>query len=325
MRNERNSSKGFTIIELLTVMSVIAILIGLLVPALNLVHDLADEVQQQAQFHGIEVAIEMFKTEYGFYPPSSDNGVVYNNAVDTTSYGGAQKLAEALVGWDLVGFHPRSDFRSDGTFTHVDNDGVTLIPAGEAYHLGRDYRASTDSFYESAEENIKARTPFMELENANAYKMEDVYGSGNFTATVPSNPDYVYDALSFVICDEYAKKRATGKKTGMPILYWRANTEMTLQDSSTDNSSSGYLTDDDIYNFSDNAGMLNLTTAEQDTTTERMNTHSEFDDAIANENVTSTVAGFIRPYRAGSYILISAGKDGYYGTADDIANFDKSE
>ena len=28
-----------------------------------------------------------------------------------------------------------------------------------------------------------------------------------------------------------------------------------------------------------------------------------------------------RPYRAQSYILISAGKDGLYGTSDDITNF----
>ena len=29
-----------------------------------------------------------------------------------------------------------------------------------------------------------------------------------------------------------------------------------------------------------------------------------------------------RPYRADSYILISAGYDGLYGTRDDICNFD---
>ena len=29
-----------------------------------------------------------------------------------------------------------------------------------------------------------------------------------------------------------------------------------------------------------------------------------------------------RPYRADQYILISAGPDGEYGTADDICNFD---
>jgi hypothetical protein len=41
---------------------------------------------------------------------------------------------------------------------------------------------------------------------------------------------------------------------------------------------------------------------------------------IRNEKV-STIS---RPYRADSYILISAGWDGEYGTADDICNFDWS-
>jgi len=30
----------------------------------------------------------------------------------------------------------------------------------------------------------------------------------------------------------------------------------------------------------------------------------------------------VRPFRADTYILISAGKDGLYGTKDDICNFE---
>ena len=56
---------GFTIVELLTVMAVIAILIGLLVPALGLVNNAAKDLQQKAQFHGIKVGLELFKTEFG--------------------------------------------------------------------------------------------------------------------------------------------------------------------------------------------------------------------------------------------------------------------
>jgi len=47
--------KGFTIVELLTVMAVIAVLIGLLIPALALVNKKAKTVQQRAQFHAIDV------------------------------------------------------------------------------------------------------------------------------------------------------------------------------------------------------------------------------------------------------------------------------
>jgi len=40
-----------------------------------------------------------------------------------------------------------------------------------------------------------------------------------------------------------------------------------------------------------------------------------------NRNDEITTAS--RPYRTGSFILISAGKDGLYGTDDDIFNFNK--
>lgn len=312
MKNEkRKTSKGFTIVELLTVMGVIAILISLLVPALSLVRDFADEVQQKAQFHGLEVAIEMFSTEYGFYPPSSDNQ--YTHLVDGTPYGGAQKLSEALVGWDLMGFHPRSDFRSTGEFTHDDGTNTgNLIPDAPAYHMDYDYTPTNPVFAETAAENIKARTPFIDLENANAYKMEDVYG----TNTALFLPD------SFVICDEYDKKRATGKKTGMPVLYWRANSNITIQDSELDADGDTVTTNDDIYNFDDNAEILQLLTAEQTNTAPRMLTGEEFDEFINNDNVPTQLN---RPYRANSYIMVSAGKDGYYGTADDITNFNKTD
>jgi hypothetical protein len=39
-----------------------------------------------------------------------------------------------------------------------------------------------------------------------------------------------------------------------------------------------------------------------------------------NEKITLTDG---RPYRADSYILLSAGFDGQYGTPDDIFNFEK--
>ncbi len=66
---------GFTIVELLTVMAVIAILIALLAPALTLVRDAAKEVQQKAQFHSIDVGIGLYNGVEGSYPPSSENAL----------------------------------------------------------------------------------------------------------------------------------------------------------------------------------------------------------------------------------------------------------
>ena len=64
---------AFTIVELLTVMAVIAMLIGLLVPALNLVRRHAKDTQQRAQFNAINAGLEIFKNDYSDYPESDAN------------------------------------------------------------------------------------------------------------------------------------------------------------------------------------------------------------------------------------------------------------
>jgi hypothetical protein len=52
----------------------------------------------------------------------------------------------------------------------------------------------------------------------------------------------------------------------------------------------------------------------------------DFENMILNRQVTrDPTVDIKRPYRAQSYILISAGKDGLYGTSDDITNFKKND
>ena len=314
-KNEKalKETSGFTIVELLTVMSVIAILITLLVPALTLVRDFAKEIQQKAQFHSLEVGVEMFKTEFGSYPESNDNDDPYDptkdHLEDNTPYGGANKLAEAMVGQDLLGFHPNSDFRSDG-MNRRDAGGGMGTEDYEVYHPDTDDPGNSDNlFAETKEENVQARKgPFLDLENANAYTMEDVYGD-SLTG---------FDTESLVLCDEYVAKREGAKKTGMPILYYRARKIYTQQDSVD-----ALDIADDIYYYPDNQNLLELGIPEDNTLdhplSDSQNDYQDFDNMIINTQITQIK----RPYRADSYILISAGKDGYYGTPDDLFNFDK--
>ncbi len=317
-RKTLKSKTGFTIVELLTVMSVIAILITLLVPALTLVRDFAKEIQQKAQFHSIEVGVEMFKTEFGSYPESKDNSDLYdstkNHPDDVTPYGGANKLAEAMVGQDLLGFHSNSDFRSDGRNWRNANNASdpTAEEQYDVYHADAD-DFSNDLFRESAVENVQARKgPFLDLENANAFTMEDVYGASLVN----------FDVDSFILCDEYVAKREGAKKTGMPILYYRARKIHTQQDS-TD----ALDIADDIYYYPDNQNLLDLGTpgdGDDHPLSDLLpagitDDYLDFDNMIINTQITQIK----RPYRADSYILISAGKDGLYGTPDDLFNFEK--
>jgi type II secretory pathway pseudopilin PulG len=287
----KNEAAGaFTIVELLTVMSIIVILIGLLVPALNKVKRYARDVRQKAQLHSIDTAIELFNSELDGYPPSG--------ATDTTGaqYCGAMKLAEAMVGLDLMGFHPDSAFRSDGK---------TVGSGGVLINL---YDTST----------LTARKgPYLQLENANAFKISDLYWENGSTIG-PFNQDL------YVLCDGYNRvtNKSTTKKIGMPILYYKANTAKDEHDLINPNNP------DNIYNYLDNEELVALGFPGQpgpdaggpkhDLSDPKRFYRNTWNDQIYD----SAKPTFARPYRADSYILISAGWDGNYGTADDICNFE---
>ena len=95
---KRNKS-GFTVVELLTVITILALLVGILLPAVTAVKTAAKETKQRAQLTTIGMGLTAFKNDFGDYPPSDVND----------NYCGAQTLAEALVGRDLLGFNRNSN------------------------------------------------------------------------------------------------------------------------------------------------------------------------------------------------------------------------
>ena len=106
---QSNKKAAFTIVELLVVMSIIMILMGILLPAFNRAKRYARKVRQTAQFKSIDVGLELYLAEFEGYPPSDgEDAGTYNN------YPGAMKLAEAMLGQDLLGFHPSSLFNKEG-------------------------------------------------------------------------------------------------------------------------------------------------------------------------------------------------------------------
>jgi len=292
---QSDKKTAFTIIELLTVMSIIIILIGLLVPSLNMVKRYAKEVRQKAQFHSIDSAIELFSSNSGWdgYPPS--------DALDeaTQNYCGAMKLCEAMVGQDLMGFHPNSRFRADcttdGTYRLYDNP-----PGGPALDP-------------NTADNLKVRKgPYLQTDSANAYRLGQLYGAGN---TGPFDKDL------FVLCDVYnrVKNRDTGKGVGMPILYYKANTLNTIHDP---NGTFPIIGDDKgyIYNYTDNDELVALPPPWDTTLTHPLSVGAKFYEITKDKRISIKTG---RPYRPDSYILISAGFDGMYGTDDDVFNFEK--
>ncbi len=82
-----------------------------------------------------------------------------------------------------------------------------------------------------------------------------------------------------------------------------------------------------IYNYYDNQDLVALGkpwqtgtggTSSGSTTAHKLLDPTRFYMDTQSDQITTTR----RPYRADQYILISAGPDGEYGTADDICNFE---
>ena len=128
-----------------------------------------------------------------------------------------------------------------------------------------------------------------------------------------------------VLCDVYGNVQNRGKagpsKIGTPILYYRADVSKTKHDFA--------FPDDSIYNYKDNDKLVDLGIPSNPTLAHVINSGggttpsglpaTEENFYLITENpLVSTTS---RPYRSESYILMSAGFDGVYGTSDYIFNF----
>jgi prepilin-type N-terminal cleavage/methylation domain-containing protein len=71
MRAQPPRHRAFTLVELLVVMSVIAILMSLLVPTLHAVRRQVNETRCEAMIHGLSMAAESYKQMYYAYPPDN--------------------------------------------------------------------------------------------------------------------------------------------------------------------------------------------------------------------------------------------------------------
>jgi hypothetical protein len=305
------------VIEILVVVSIIALLVGLLLPAVHTVQKMAKDTKQKAQFTSIELGLAAFKSDYSDYPPSS----WWKPAIPggRQDYCGAQKLAEALLGWDLLGFHPDSAWRADG--------------------LDRNSGPTTYDPLKVNAANVtldKRKDRYVELEHANAFPLgESGAGArdGLFPDTSNGSGNAPLAQRTFVLCDVFT---VSGRKVlmngsslalpgvtaqmvspGTPILYYKANTASKVHADATVDPQ--YR----IYDIRDNYPLVSLgAMADAMKPIAARKHHPLEDNNYFYEYIRDPrVQARPWPYRPDSYLLISAGADGLYGTNDDIRNF----
>lgn len=291
----KRRKKAFTIVEVLTVITIIAILVGILLPALTKVKTMVRETQQKAQLTTIGLAISTFKNDNGYYPPSD----WYEEG--DQEYSGSQMLTEALVGWDLLGFHPESDWEADGET----EDSQEL------------YEIAINGTEEEQEENLRERTgPYLEEGSYEVFLVDDIF----------DNPAGLYtDKDNYMLCDVFHDSPAVISSweekinPGAPILYYRAN-RLSKEIDKTQ-------WDESIYNFWDNISVIRAKRSNWKPDVAKNITNDPF--PLEDEDIFYSREYLLDPkiqnkdwpYRPDTYLLISAGADGIYGTVDDITNF----
>ncbi len=288
----KRKKTGLTLIEMLVVLGIISLLVGLLIPALTTVKNTAKEAKQKAQFSAINLALVAFKNDYGDYPPSDCPVTGFGS-----NYCGAQKLAEALMGWDLLGFHPKSAWRADGL--DINGGSGTYDPLKTR---DIDKNGVLDTFQER-------KSPYLETETANVFRLGDIPkqpGTGLFVNSAPLAWN------TYVLCDVFSMKKvmlSNGKyvTAGSPVLYYKANNSRTLIR--------------EIYDVQDNDPLVYLKQMADNNREQPLGRTANNYEYFYNYIRDPMKEALPQPYRPDSYILISAGSDGIYGTSDDIRNF----
>jgi len=314
---------GFTLVELLVVIAIIVLLIGLIAPSLSGARDQARAAKIANTLKGIGDGMELFRgqneEEFHGYPPSA-------LADDPTESGtnelwGAQWAVRYLMGKDLNGYIPRravpsNMFNDDPDYTQ--KDWYSDAPSG------------------NNGESLQRVQPYVPRDGVKVKQVGDLPGLPGENA--PELTPEQEKAPVFV--DDY----------NYPILYYRANPRMAARA----NAPIARPTNEDpaaIYTFEDNdlfTGHCMGSTCLFSGWDFGSGSDHPIDDfgpeatpdtrdlkdypwvyyildknsynASANPN-DANAPRTANPHNRDRFILISAGKDGLYGTQDDVKNF----
>jgi prepilin-type N-terminal cleavage/methylation domain-containing protein len=338
-----NHKAGFTLVELLVVIAIIAVLISILLPAFSVVRENAHKVRTTSSLSSLGVGLDMYKGELalgGTFPPSrSDNGDgQISNPLDRTSavdpdtpVTGAHLLVHAMVGADLIG---------PAGFKDLDRNGIwaddSHAAAGGIYEIDQASGQPEQTRYQQPgyvdDKMLEGITTLGKLADSNII----VSASGGYNALEQTTRD------QYLFVDDWDH----------PILYYKANPAATLMVTDTAGGNPG------VYNQADNdlltGGSADGTDplgldfgygpyvegqqifhalakdvappavpAQQDPN--EIYTQATYDNSFVRFIHDDTVRARNTPVRRDSYLLISAGPDGVYGTGDDITNWNRQD
>lgn len=344
--------RGFSLIELLTVIFIITLLISILVPSLNNARNQAKRTSAAALLRAIEVGLESFKndneTEFSRtngYPPSfahppilnKDGGPVFTE--DDAAEGrfpflerfprvyGAHFLPAMLVGRDLNGFVPRRSVPKDllaepwkwyeGDETtgeilqrrslYLDTAKVRFVATEDL--IGKKPDADNGRFFKDWSEEDMRRLPVIvdPFDQPVLYYASNRGGTlGNMVEELHRSDNRYNDGQPVYFHQDNEGFTGTGTDPNAPIDGWdlgggghaiaihgSALTALDIEQTQYKESFARYILDKNAFNA------------------------VPFDQRKANTP--------LRPVNKDTFLLITAGPDGRYGTTDDVSNIPSQE
>lgn len=329
---------GFTLVELMTVIAIIVLLVGILIPALSSVRKQAKETATAAIIKSIGDGCEMFHGDFGAYPQSRGYNPFEGEAAQIP-LAGAQWLTLQLSGPDSQGYvNPTVKNDANGDDKIDQNDWLEWygLPANQSRSYTRN-----GPYADPDGKQVRSVNRVIE-ENQDVTGIPSLLVSngagGNGGGSIWSNqfiPFYVdqfeYPILYYAATPGVKPPFTTGTP-GSNFTIGKYDQSDNAAFTGSDGNDGRYpvtgpgwdLTgaQADPANYRHPLGTLGYV-KDQDTWPDPK-TFAAFvcDQNVFDNTAQSNGRGLLQPHNPNTFLLISAGADGVYGTGDDIANFE---
>ncbi|MCG3126410.1 MAG: hypothetical protein CHACPFDD_01245 [Phycisphaerae bacterium] len=308
--------RGFTLVELLAVVAIIALLLGILIPSLGAARRAAKKTKSQGQVSALQKASEMFHNDMDRYPKSAGSNPFESGTGHWLS--GSQWFLLELIGADMQGYVKPDDTN--------DSDRNGVIDE-------KDWR----DWYSATPKRQYPRLPLYIPPDGETAMSPEVYVT-KFPRAAQLPAGFGYGS------SEWKNSRLPFfvDAFGFPILYYAANTAEkrnavwkggdTGRYDQSDNSMFTGGAGDGRYNKSEPG--WDLTGLGQPHALKELGWNGpnnapdkpSFTGEICNVGIFNNTSsgsnkGRVWPQNPDSFLIITPGADGLFGTADDVRNF----